>query len=153
MLTIWIFNTGIFHRSFCMWILAYPFVQNDDFFKVPYVSWVWDFVDMYRTHLGTRTWSPLIHIYSKKWFFWPQNIAASLGHMKKKLKNHQLWTLCSYKKLRNEQVRFDWTWNIQASYKIIWLEVPKKAPILYNLPCFQEGLFRGSNRLKVDVDT
>jgi hypothetical protein len=28
-----------------------------------------DFVDMCLTNIGTRIWSPLIHIYSKKWFF------------------------------------------------------------------------------------
>jgi hypothetical protein len=26
-----------------MWISAYPFVQNDIFLKVSYVSWIWDF--------------------------------------------------------------------------------------------------------------
>jgi hypothetical protein len=73
---VWIFNPIIFHMLFllsknglCMWILAYPFVQNDVFFKVPYVSWIWDFVDMYLTHLGTRIWSPSIHNYSKNRFF------------------------------------------------------------------------------------
>jgi hypothetical protein len=30
---------------------------------------------------------------------------------------------------------------IQVNYKILQFEVPKKALILHNLPCFQEGLF------------
>jgi hypothetical protein len=79
--TIWIFNLRIFYMPFsmsknglCMWISAYHFVQNDVFFKVPYVLWIWDFVDMYLTHLGTRIWSPIIHTYSKKWFFWPPEL-------------------------------------------------------------------------------
>jgi hypothetical protein len=41
----------------------------------------------------------------------------------------------------NECIRFGGHVNIQVSYKILQLEVPKKAPILHNLPCFQEGLF------------
>jgi hypothetical protein len=75
--TFWIFVTRISpidnlmsKNRLCVWISAYPFVQNDDSFKVLHVLWVWDFVDMYITHIGTRIWSPLIHIYSKIWFFW-----------------------------------------------------------------------------------
>jgi hypothetical protein len=41
----------------------------------------------------------------------------------------------------NECVRFNGHINIQVGYKILRLEVQKKASILYNLPCFQEGLF------------
>jgi hypothetical protein len=44
----------------------------------------------------------------------------------------------------NECVRFDGHVNIQVSYKILHLKVLKKALILHNLPCFQEGLFRGN---------
>jgi hypothetical protein len=43
--------------------------------------------------------------------------------------------------VRNEFVKFDEHVDIQVSYKILWLEVPKMAPILHNPPCFQEGLF------------
>jgi hypothetical protein len=83
--TVRIFNPIIFHMVFLlsktvhfhMWISAYPFVQNGDFFKVPYVSWIWDFVDMYLTHLGTRSWSPLIHNYSKNRFFWPPKLCCT----------------------------------------------------------------------------
>jgi hypothetical protein len=44
----------------------------------------------------------------------------------------------------NECVRFGEHINIQVSHKILQLEVQKKASILHNLPCFQEGLFEGS---------
>ena len=44
----------------------------------------------------------------------------------------------------NECVRSGGHVNVQVSYKILWLEVPKKALILHNLPCFQEGLFWGN---------
>ena len=40
----------------------------------------------------------------------------------------------------NECVRFGGHINLQVSYKILWLEVQKKASILHNFPCFQEGL-------------
>jgi hypothetical protein len=41
----------------------------------------------------------------------------------------------------NECVRFGGYVEVQVSYKILWLEVPKKARVLHNFPCFQEGLF------------
>jgi hypothetical protein len=41
----------------------------------------------------------------------------------------------------NECVRFGERVNIQVSYKILRLEVPKKTLILHNPICFQEGLF------------
>jgi hypothetical protein len=28
-----------------MWISAHPFVQNDVFLKVPYILWIWDFIE------------------------------------------------------------------------------------------------------------
>jgi hypothetical protein len=101
---VWIFNPIIFHMLFllsknghCMWILAYPFVQNDVFFKVPYVLWIWDFVDMYLTHLETRIWSPSIHNYSKNRFFWPPKLCCTPWALGKKL-FFQLWTLWSCKR-------------------------------------------------------
>jgi hypothetical protein len=75
--TLRIFNPRIFHMLFllsknglCMWISAYPLVEIDDFLKVTHLVWIWDFVDMYLTHLETRIWSPTIHTYSKNRFFW-----------------------------------------------------------------------------------
>jgi hypothetical protein len=52
----------------------------------------------------------------------------------------------------NECVRFGEYINILVSYKILWLEVQKKASILHNGPCFQEGLFWGSFGLNVAID-
>jgi hypothetical protein len=46
--------------------------------------------------------------------------------------------------VRNECVRFGGHINIQVSYKILWLEVLKKALILHNPTCFQEGLLLGN---------
>jgi hypothetical protein len=52
----------------------------------------------------------------------------------------------------NESIRFSGHINIQVSYKILRLEVLKKALILHNLPCFQEGLFCGSFGLNAPID-
>jgi hypothetical protein len=40
----------------------------------------------------------------------------------------------------NECVRLGGHINIQISYKILWLEVSMKAPILHNVLCIQQGL-------------
>ena len=145
-----IFNTRIFYMPFsmsknglCMWISAYCVVQNDVFLKVPYVLWIWDFVDTYLTYLGTRIWSPLIHTYSKKWFFWPPKLWCTPWAQGKKLflSNLKFYDLANG---MNECLRFGGRVNIQVSYKILWLEVPKKTLILYNPICFQEGLFWGN---------
>jgi hypothetical protein len=44
----------------------------------------------------------------------------------------------------NESVRFGRHIDIEVSYKILQLEVPKLVPILHNLACFQTGLFGGN---------
>jgi hypothetical protein len=106
-------------NGLCMWISAYPFVQNDVFFKVPYVLWIRDFVDMYVTHLGTRIWSPSIHTYSKKWFFlasktllYPLSIGEFIYFSTLNLMILQtVWNQC---------VRFGGHINIQVNYKIQW---------------------------------
>jgi hypothetical protein len=45
--------------------------------------------------------------------------------------------------VRNERVRFGRHIDIEASYKILQLEVPKLIQILHYLACFQKGLFGG----------
>jgi hypothetical protein len=46
--------------------------------------------------------------------------------------------------VRNESVRFGRHIDIEVSYKILGLEVPKLVPILHYPTCFQKGLFGGS---------
>jgi hypothetical protein len=46
--------------------------------------------------------------------------------------------------VRNKSVRFGRHIDIEVSYKISQLEVPKLVAILHYLPCFQMGLFGGS---------
>jgi hypothetical protein len=109
---VWIFNLRIFHMPFsmsknglCIWISANPFVQNDVFFKVPYILWKWDFVDMYQTHLGTRIWTPSIHAYFKKWFFWPPKFYCILWAQGKK-RFFSTLNLMILQMVWNECVRF-----------------------------------------------
>jgi hypothetical protein len=46
--------------------------------------------------------------------------------------------------VRNECLRFGVHIDIQVSYKILWLEIPKVVLILYQPLGFEEGLFRGN---------
>jgi hypothetical protein len=46
--------------------------------------------------------------------------------------------------VRNENVRIGRHIDIEVSYKILWLEVPKLVPIFQYLACFQKGLFGGN---------
>jgi hypothetical protein len=41
--------------------------------------------------------------------------------------------------VRNESVIFGRHIDIEVSYKILWLEVPKLVPILHYAACFQKG--------------
>jgi hypothetical protein len=44
--------------------------------------------------------------------------------------------------VRNESVRFGRHIDIEVSYKILWLEVPKLIPILHYLACFRKAVLR-----------
>jgi hypothetical protein len=46
--------------------------------------------------------------------------------------------------VRNESVRFGRHTDIEVSYKILQLEIPKLVQILHYLACFQKGLFAGN---------
>jgi hypothetical protein len=46
--------------------------------------------------------------------------------------------------VRNGRVRFGRHIDIEVSYKILQLKVPRLVPILHYLACFQKGLFGGS---------
>jgi hypothetical protein len=49
--------------------------------------------------------------------------------------------------VRNESVRFGRHIDIEVSYKILELEVPKLVSILHYPACFQKGLLGGSFEL------
>jgi hypothetical protein len=46
--------------------------------------------------------------------------------------------------IRNKSVRFGRHIDIEVSYKILQLEIPKLVIILHYLACFQKGLFGGN---------
>jgi hypothetical protein len=46
--------------------------------------------------------------------------------------------------VRNESVRFGRHIDIEVSYKILQLEIPKLVLILHYLACCQKGLFGGN---------
>jgi hypothetical protein len=72
-------------------------------------------------------------------FFGPQNSTVTLEHKEKNL--FSTLNLVILQMVWNECVRFDGHINMQVSYKILQLEVQKRASILHNQTCFQEGLF------------
>jgi hypothetical protein len=87
-LTIWIFNTTIFCKPFllsknhlCMWISAYPLVENNCFSQcsTPLVGM------RFCRHItnSPRIWRGTFHIYIKKWFFWPSNLCCPLRSQRK----------------------------------------------------------------------
>jgi hypothetical protein len=63
------FQYNIFYFPFvlsknclCMWISAYFLVENNFFLNIPHLLWIWDFVNMYLTHLETRIQRCTFHI-------------------------------------------------------------------------------------------
>jgi hypothetical protein len=89
-----------------------------------------------------KKWSPLIHIYSIKWLFLPlKHCRIPWAQGKKTL--FPTLNVMILQMVRNEYVRFGGHVEVQVSYKIL-VGNTKKVLILYNLPCFQEGLFWGS---------
>jgi hypothetical protein len=131
MFIVWIFNTTIFYMSFllsknglCMWISAYPLAENDFFLNIPHLSWIWDFGDMYLTHLETRMWRRSFHIYFLEWFFWLQNSAVPFG-CRGQIFFWSTLNVMILQAVRNECVRFGGHVDIEVSYKILQLDVLK----------------------------
>jgi hypothetical protein len=116
----------------CMWISAYPLAENDFFLNVPHLFWVWDFEDMYLTHLETRIWRGTFHIYFKKWFFWPSKLCCALWAQGKKTFLSTL-NIMILQMVRNERLRFGGNVDIEVRYKILQLDVLKITQILHNL--------------------
>jgi hypothetical protein len=124
-----------------IWISAYTLVEIHDFLKVPHLVWAWDFVNIYLTHLGIRIQRGTFDIYLRKWFFWTQKDCPWSGA--KKAFSSTLNVMIS-QMVWNESVRFGRHIEIEVSYKILQLEVPKLIPILHYPACFQKGLLGGS---------
>jgi hypothetical protein len=94
------------------------------------------FVDMYLTHLKTRIRRGSFHIYFKKWFFWTPKECWPPQTRAKNSFSSTFNVMISHM-VRNESVRFGRHIDVEVSYKILQLEVPKLVQILYYLACFQ----------------
>jgi hypothetical protein len=128
-------------NGLCMWISAYPFVENNFFGNLPQLWWMRDFAHMYLTQLGTGLWSPTSHTYVQKWFFWPLKHCCTSRAQWKKTFSFTL-DLMILLMVRNECLRFGGHVGKQVSYKILQLEVLKHSVFLTS-PCFQQGLIWG----------
>jgi hypothetical protein len=97
---------------------------------------------MYLTHLGIRIQRGTFHIYLRKWVFWtPKDCCPPLAGQKKISSTLDVMIL---QMVSNENVRFGRHLDIEVSYKILWLKIPKLVPILHILACFQKRLFGGN---------
>jgi hypothetical protein len=102
---------------------------------------------MYLTHLGIRIQRGSFHIYLRKWFFWTPKDCCSLLVGAKKTFSSTL-NVMILQMVKNESVRFGRHIDIEVSYKILQLEIPKLVLILHYLACFQKGLFGGNFKQK-----
>jgi hypothetical protein len=123
-LTVWIFNTTILKMSFL------------------HLLWIWDFVDMYLTHLRTRKKYCTIHAYSKTLFFWPPKLWCP-PLAEGKITYLSTLNFMILQMVKNECVRFCEHVDRHVNYKILRLKVPNNAQTLHNPPCFWLGLFWG----------
>jgi hypothetical protein len=89
---------------------------------------------MYLTHLGIRIQRGSFHICLKEWFFGPQKTIVPLGQGQKTFSS--FLNVMILQMVRNESVRFGRHIDIEVSYKILELEIPKLVLILHNLACF-----------------
>jgi hypothetical protein len=100
-------------------------------------------VDMYLTHLGIRIQRGTFHIYLRKWFFWtPKDYCSPLAGAKKTF--FSTLNVMISQMVKNKNVRLGRHIDIEVSYKILQLEIPKLVLILHYLACFQKGLFGGN---------
>jgi hypothetical protein len=83
------------------------------FLNVPHLLWLWDFGDMYLTHLETRIWRSTFHIYLKKWFFWPSGHFRAMGGVIGLRNNmHEYAAIFLKMSYRNDDVKFFFSWSI-----------------------------------------
>jgi hypothetical protein len=113
-------------------------VEIDDSLKVPHLVWAWDFVDMYLTHLGIRIQRGTFHIYLRKRFFWtPKDSYPPWAGTKKAF--FSILKVMILQIVRNESLRFGRNIDIEVTYKILWLEVPKLVLIFTIRLAFKKG--------------
>ena len=90
-----------------------------------------------------RNKNPKRHISYPKWFFWiPKDCCPPFVGAKNTFSS--TLNVMILQMVRNESVRFGRHIDIEVSYKILWLKIPKLVQILYCLACFQKGMFGGN---------
>ena len=124
MLTIWIFNAAIFCMLFllsknclCMWISAYPFVENNFFLNIPHFLWIWKLVNMYLTYLEASIKCCTIRASLKKFFF--LKYMKTLNEWNNEYSYEWVYSLASswkHKSNMNEHIHFFklMRWNVEA---------------------------------------
>jgi hypothetical protein len=84
-----------------------------------------------------------IYFYLRKWFFWtPKDCCPYFVGVKKTF--FSTLNVMISQMVRNESVRFGRHIDIEVSYKILQLEIPKLVKFFHYLACFQKGLFGGN---------
>jgi hypothetical protein len=116
--------------------------QHTPFWKIIFSSmfhtsyvWVWDFVNIYLTHLETRIKCRTIHAYLKKLFFGPSKLCCPPLTWRKKTFLSTLKIMIS-QTVRNKYIRFGGHADIEISYKSLQLKILNEALIFLNSPCF-----------------
>jgi hypothetical protein len=84
----------------------------------------------------------ILNLLEKVVFWTPKDCCPPLAGAKKK--NSSTLNVVISQMVRNGRVRFGRHIDIEVSYKILQLEVPRLVPILHYVACFQKGLFGGS---------
>jgi hypothetical protein len=79
----------------------------------------------------------------EKVVFWtPKDCCPPLAGAKKMFSS--ILNVMISQMVRNESIRFGRHIDIEVSYKILRLEIPKLVLILHSSACFQKGLFGGN---------
>jgi hypothetical protein len=97
-------------------------------------------VDMYLTHLVTK--KHILNLLEKVDFWTPKDCCPPLAGAK--ITFSSTLNVMISQMVRNESERFGRHIDIEVSYKILKLEIPKLVLILHYPACFQKGLFGGS---------
>jgi hypothetical protein len=85
---------------------------------------------MYLTHLGIRIQRGTFHMYLKNWFFrTPKDCCPLLAGTK--ITSSLILNAMISQMVRNETIRFARHIDIEVSYKILQLEIPKLVLILH----------------------
>jgi hypothetical protein len=120
-----------------MWFSAYPLYPL-------YGNWCFSQGMKYYEHvpnsLRNKNLKRLISNLLEKVVFWPPKQCSPSRALGKKAFSSTLNVMIS-QMVRNECLWFGVHVDIQGSYKILQLEIPNEVVILYQPPCFLEGLF------------